>query len=163
MLRYGVAPMFALALGLWAGSAGAETVWVAKTAPYAESAHPSPKVREECRLEAAVPSALQAAASEVELVDALPEAGRTLRLRITDVQAPSGGMFSGPKALEVTGSLYEGADKIGSFRAKRFSAGGPFGGGGTCGMLAKCARALGTDIATWLDAPTMDAEIGDAR
>jgi hypothetical protein len=34
---------------------------------------------------------------------------------------------------------------------------------GTCATLARCAQAIGQDIATWLNAPTMDAELGDAR
>jgi hypothetical protein len=33
----------------------------------------------------------------------------------------------------------------------------------TCGSLAKIATVLGQDIAGWLTAPSLNAEIGDAR
>jgi hypothetical protein len=39
------------------------------------------------------------------------------------------------------------------------------GGGvrGTCATLGRCAQAIGRDVAAWLTAPTLDAELGDAR
>ena len=80
-----------------------------------------------------------------------------LSLTISDIQAVGGGVASGPKWVEVKGT-YKGK----SFRAKRISVFDPFAGG-TCGILAKIARALGADIALWLENPTNNAELGDAR
>ena len=62
------------------------------------------------------------------------------------------------------GELYDRGKQIGSFRAKRFSGGGAFGAfKGTCAIIGRCTKTLGQDIATWLAAPTQNAELGDAR
>jgi hypothetical protein len=42
--------------------------------------------------------------------------------------------------------------------AKRLSTGGMVRG--TCATLGRRAQAIGQDIAAWLNAPTMDAELG---
>jgi hypothetical protein len=61
--------------------------------------------------------------------------------------------------VAVSGKLSDKGKPIGSFRAKRLSTALK----GTCGTLARISQAIGQDIATWLNAPTMDAELGDAR
>jgi hypothetical protein len=61
--------------------------------------------------------------------------------------------------MSVTGKLHDRGKVIGTFRAKRVSTGAR----STCGTLAKIATVIGQDVATWLNAPSMDAEIGDAR
>ena len=80
--------------------------------------------------------------------------GRVLRVTIEDVLV---GGFGGPKALTVAGELRENGKRIGTIRARRTTMGGPFGVfGGVCGMLRRCARTLGKDLAAWLEAPAMD-------
>jgi hypothetical protein len=61
--------------------------------------------------------------------------------------------------MAVSGKLLDRGKVIGSFRAKRFS--NPIMG--TCGTLARISPAIGQDIAAWLNAPTMDTELGGAR
>ena len=40
--------------------------------------------------------------------------------------------------------------------------GGAFGGyKGTCSILGRCIKTLGSDIAKWLANPTMDAKLGN--
>lgn len=133
------------------------TAWgaitVSKKIDYAASAHVVAKVRSECKLQTEIPAAIENNSKDVQLVNG---AG-TLSLTISDIQALGGGVASGPKWVEVKGT-YQGK----SFRAKRISAFAPFAGG-TCGILAKIARALGADIALWLENPTHNAELGDAR
>lgn len=144
-----------------AGSpARAADVSVVPTAPFTESSRVTPAVREQCGLETLLPQVVADESLRAELGSG---GARILQLRITEVQAPGGGMFSGPKWLEVAGELREGGLDVGSFRAKRVTSGGPFGGGGTCGMLQKCARAIAKDVAVWLESPTKGAELGDAR
>lgn len=120
---------------------------------YASTATVRQQVRTKCELQTEIPAAIAASSSDVQLVDG----AANLSLEISEVHAPGGWLFSGPKWVEVKGSL---GDK--SFRAKRFSAMDPFAGG-TCGILAKIARALGGDIALWLQNPTANAELGDAQ
>ncbi len=146
----------AVALGAWlllAPAAVEAAVSVPKRIDYASTATIRQQVRSECELQTQIPEAIAANASDVQLVDG----SANLSLEITEVHAPGGWLFSGPKWVEVKGSL---GDK--SFRAKRFSAMDPFAGG-TCGILAKIARALGGDIALWLQNPVEGAELGDAQ
>ena len=85
-----------------------------------------------------------------------------LRLRIEAVHAPGGGMWSGPKWIELSGVLRDDGRDVASFRARRASLGGPFAPFmDTCAILNRCARALGRDIAAWLAEPSDHARLGD--
>ena len=106
------------------------------------------------------------AGSSVELVDGAVnrKSGRVLEMEITEVHAPGGGAFSGAKWMTVNGNLYDRGKSIGSFRAKRYSTGGAFGGfKGTCAIIGRCSKAIGDDIARWMAAPTPNANLGDAQ
>ena len=152
--RYrGVAALFWTLL--FAGVASAVTV--PKKIDYASGANPSAAVRNQCELQTKIPEAIAANSSDVKLVSGKA----ALRLEISGIHAPGGWIFSGPKWVEVKGKLRSGGKTL-SFRAKRYSAFDPFSGG-TCGILAKIGRAIGSDIALWLENPTPDAELGDAR
>jgi hypothetical protein len=66
--------------------------------------------------------------------------------------------------MTVKGQLYENGKEADSFRAKRFSTGGMFAGfKGTCSIIGRCTKAIGEDIARWLEVPTANAKLGDAR
>jgi hypothetical protein len=149
---------FALAV-LLATSAAQAATQVARSIPFAPSAGASPPVQQECQLQTLVPQAIQTAGGDVTLVDAPAKGGRWLELTISEVHAPGGGLFSGPKWMTVTGTLRDRGKVIGSFRAKRVTTGAR----STCGSLAKIATVIGQDIAGWLTAPSLNAEIGDAR
>jgi hypothetical protein len=149
---------FALAALLAAPAAQAATQ-IASSIPIAPSAGASGPVQQECQLQTLVPQGIQQAGADVTLVDAPAKGGRWLELTISEVHAPGGGPFSGPKWMTVSGTLRDRGKVIGSFRAKRISTGPR----STCGSLAKIATVLGQDIAAWLAAPSMNAEIGDAR
>ena len=155
------------ALVLAALPAAADTTKMLRSIPFAANAPVPAAVRDQCALQTKVPEFIaQAAGSSVELVDGTlnRKVGRVLELEITEVHAPGGGAFSGPKWMSVKGELYEKGKQIGSFRAKRYSTGGAFGGfKGTCSIIGRCTKAIGDDIAGWLGAPTQNAQLGDAR
>jgi hypothetical protein len=159
--------LLAGALVLAALPAAADTTKIQRSIAFAANAPVPPAVKEQCALQTKVPEFIQqAAGSSVELVDGAlnRKAGRVLELEITEVHAPGGGGFSGPKWMTVKGELYDKGKQIGSFRAKRYSTGGAFGGfKGTCSIIGRCTKAIGDDIAGWLAAPTANAELGDAR
>ena len=162
MRRFSGFGLFGLALAaLLAGSAAQAATQVARSAPILPSAGATAAVQNECQLQTLVPQAVQQAGADVTLVDAPAKGGRCLELSISEVHAPGGGPFSGPKWMAVSGKLHERGKVIGSFRAKRLSTGGFVKG--TCATLGGCAQAIGRDVATWLQAPTMNAELGDAR
>ena len=53
---------------------------------------------------------------------------------------------------------------VSRFRAKRYSTGGAFAGfKGTCSIIGRCARAVGRDIAAWLEDPKDGALLGEAK
>jgi hypothetical protein len=155
--RFGLAAL-AVAFAYSATGASAATQ-VARTIPFAANAGASTAVQQECQVQTLVPQGIQQAGADVTLVDTPAKGGRWLELTISEVHAPGGGLFSGPKWLTVAGTLYDRGKTIGSFRAKRLTTGMR----STCGSLAKIAQVIGQDIAGWLTAPSMNAEIGDAR
>ena len=154
----------ALLLTASTAPAGTGPVRVQRVISFSEDSGASTKVKDECDLETKVPSFLSSYAKNVELVDGKPgKSGRVLELRITQVRAPGGGVFSGAKSMTVSGTLWEDGKELGSFTAERYSGGGAFGAyKGTCGIIGRCAKAIGKDIAKWLKKPVMGARLGDA-
>ena len=141
------------------GAPALAAVQVPRTIQILPSAGATSAVQNECGLQTAVPQAIAQAAADVQLVDAPAKSGRWLELSISEVHALGGGPFSGTKWMAVSGKLHDRGKVIGSFRAKRLSTGVR----GTCATLAKIATVIGQDVAAWLAAPTMNAELGDAR
>lgn len=157
----------AAAFAASAPAGAAEPVKIVRSIPFAATAQVPPKVRDSCQLGSKLAGFIaESAGANVKVVDAAPgrAAGRVLEMEITEVHAPGGGAFSGPKWMTVKGELFDRGRSIGSFRAKRFTGGGAFGAfKGTCSIIGRCTKALGEDIAKWLAAPTANAELGDAR
>ncbi|MCL4685740.1 hypothetical protein KJ059_13440 [Myxococcota bacterium] len=165
-VRFGWMLLGSCALALWAGTAAAQTadIRVQQAIPFAPGSGATQAVIDRCELQTRLPSYLREASSRIELVDGPVGArGRVLDLKISSVRAPGGGVFSGRKWLTVTGSLRANGREIGSFTASRHSVGGAAGVFiGNCGILNRAARVLAQDIATWLEAPTKGARLGDA-
>jgi hypothetical protein len=151
---------------LAAGSGAEETggVRVLRTIPFSAESGASQNVQDECQLQTKVPQFLGSFSKSVELVDGpLGTDGRVLELEISQVHAPGGGAWSGAKSMTVKGTLRENGEEIGTFIATRYSGGGAFGGyKGTCGIVGRCAKAIGKDIAGWLAKPGKDSRLGDA-
>ncbi len=144
-------------------SAAEDTIGIPAVVPIAEHVDVSQAVRNECQLGEKVSEFLAQSASNVA-VSADPKVGRYLRMEITEVVATGGGAWSGPKWMTVKGTLLENDKPIASFRAKRFSTGGAFGGfKGTCAIIGRCTKKIAEDIAVWLKAPVDGAELGDAQ
>lgn len=148
-------------------AAFADSTKIQRSIAFASDSGVPAAVKEECALDTKVPDFVKEFGGDaVEVVDGQLDRkkGRVLLMEITEVHAPGGGAFSGPKWMTVKGDLLENGKSIGSFRAKRFSTGGAFAGfKGTCSIIGRCTKAIGQDIASWLQSPTRDAELGDAR
>jgi hypothetical protein len=137
-------------------------VGIPKTVPYAQGVEVPDAVKNECQLGEKVSEFLLHDAS-VKVSDN-PNEGRYLDMSITEVFAQGGGAWSGPKWMTVTGTLMENGKKVASFRAKRFSTGGAFGGfKGTCAIIGRCTKTIAEDIAKWLKNPVDGAQLGDAK
>ncbi len=88
--------------------------------------------------------------------------GRVLKMEIIDLLGRAGGAYSGYKYVTVKGTLKENGKVIGTFRAKRYSGGGFWGGfKGTCAILGRCTNAIAKDIVLWLENPVKGARLGD--
>jgi len=164
-VKWQIPTMVVVGVLMQAAFASAGTVKAAQTIGFADDADVRPKIKDECKLQTKVPAFLKDFSSDVELVTGDPGGtGRVLSMRVTQVHAPGGGMFSGPKWMTVTGELHEDGEMIGNFTARRGSGGGAFGGyKGTCSILGRCAKTIGKDIAAWLNSPGKDSRLGDAR
>ena len=145
-----------------------DSVQLPNKIPYAQDNDIAGKIKRECpineQLSEFIVSYAKARNIAMKTVDATDPTmrGRVLVLEITD-SVSSGNAFIGHrKATAVSGALYQDGEKIGSFRGERDSMGGAFGGfKGSCSVLGRTVKALGSDIATWLAAPSEDAQLGD--
>ena len=147
------------AQGVYSG----EMVTIASKIPVAASTS-VPGTFRECAVEEQVANFLHDLSPRVQ-IGTIPGGGHYIDMAITEVHLPGGGAWSGPKWLEVTGTLFEGdGDIVASFRAKRFSTGGAFAVfKGGCSIIGRCAKAIAGDIDAWLRNPVDGAELGDAR
>ena len=138
----------------------ARPVRTAERARMTRDAGASDAVRAECRLQTSLPEYVRDASHDVDIVHGKrPRRGTVLELRITDVRAPGGGPFSGPRAMSVEAELWDHGRLVASAKARRRTSARPFGG--NCAQLNRIAHAIGRDIALWLEDPRRDAYFGD--
>ena len=84
-----------------------------------------------------------------------------LRVEIIDILANAGGVYGGPKIVEIKGTLEKNGTAVASFKARRRSF--PLFGipRSTCNIVGRDTYALGTDMTTWLAKPVDGAMLGD--
>ena len=146
------------------------SVTIAKQIPYSKDAEVPDAVAKECQLPEKISQFIQEYAKEdkkvdIKVVDSVSAStpGKVLVMEITNLEGTGGGAWSGAKFVTTKGILYENGKEIGSFKAKRRSGGGAFGGfKGTCSILGRCTKEIGKDVSEWLQSPTMNAKLGDS-
>ncbi len=149
----------------------AGTLSLSKRALFEKGANVPQAVKDECGLETKLIEFVQKFADKsydkIVLVDnaSAKTPGSALNIMIVGAQAPKGGTTTGYKSLTIKGTLWRGGKVAGTFTAKRVTSGGVsfIGYKGTCSMLGRCAKALGKDVAAWLNKPSMNAKLGDAK
>ena len=148
-----------------AGPAFASGTRVPNPIPFGDDVQVRDKVRSEYDLGKKTAQFIAQYRDDIAVVSGnLGNSGRVLDVKITQVFAAGGGAFSGPKWMELTGTLKQVGKHVASFRAKRFSTGGAFGAlKGTCAIIGRCTKTLGKDVAMWLKDPKDGAKLGDAR
>ena len=153
----------ALLLSIPALAGAQETITIPRIVPYAEGVG-TPDLRNECdwnkQISDYIVTYSKRAVASADDLSAVQ--GPVLWLTITNVHAAGGGNFSGPKWGTVTGELKKDGQTVGSFTGMRqvSQSGLSFT---ACGVLGRVSKSLGKDIAKWLENPTMDARLGNAR
>lgn len=148
-----------LLLVLAAPLAGAEGIKIGKRIPYADGVGRS-AIRDECDLENHLTATLVEYGKgriERSAEDLKKAQGKVFDAQITGVWG-SGGPYGGASVL-VEGQLRDNGKVIGTVTARRKTS---RGGYGTCGKVNLAAGVVAKDIAAWLEAPSMDARLGDA-
>jgi hypothetical protein len=124
-------------------------------------------IRDECMLPEKLSGFIRdnaLSAYETIIVDgsSAPRGADVLTVEITDLRAPKGGGWTGPKFVSVQGSLKRSGRVIGDFQGKRTSMGGAFGVfKRTCDIVGRCTKTLGADISTWLQNPGKNSTLGE--
>lgn len=137
-----------------AKAAPAKGIQLSRTTPLEPGINVHPEVLSECMIQTKLPQWIADRAPSVTLVDKAGGPNR-LELKILDIHAPNGGMFSGPKWLVVEGRLFSGGVQKGNFTEKLSSMASTT----ACGMLDKVMRAMAADIAGWIAHPTKNATL----
>jgi len=141
-----------------------KTMAIAYAVPYESGIQVRPAIRRECNLERRVADEI---ASEIDgqfsAMKRVPLAnaetpGLVLGMKIINVEGGVGAA-RGHKTLTVAGVLYEDGKKIGDFTATRRTKNGRH----TCRMLWENIEEIAEDVSRWMQAPTLDAYLGDAR
>lgn len=159
----------AFVLALAASSAQSQSLKVQRPVPYSEDGDISDKIKQECKIDEQLADFLQEYAREqgveVEFTDRPvdPAAGRVLDLRIVSAISMGNAFIGHQKSTSVAGTLYENGKKVASFKARRQSMGGAFGGyKGSCAVLGRTVKVIAQDIAGWLKSPSDGAKLGDS-
>lgn len=111
----------------------------------------------DCRLQSALPKEVASRNPKVVMADR--PSGKVLSLRIVEVDARSGGLLSGSKAMKIEGRLTDKGKIIGTFTARQKSRGSLT----SCGILEKAIDEVAAEIGAWLDKPGMNSTLGNDR
>jgi len=150
--------------------ATAQSIAIPKPVPYAADSEIAGNVKRECWLDMKLADFIVKYAGERKIpVSVVGETnptmpGRVLVLEIRDAVSSGNAFLGHHKSTSVSGKYFQDGKLIGSFKDRRDSMGGMFGGfKGSCSVLGRTVRAIGGDVAEWLANPVMDADLGDLR
>lgn len=88
--------------------------------------------------------------------------GKALIVEITNAVSSGNAFIGHRKFTSIKGTLYTDGQKGASFTAARMSGGGAFAGfKGSCSVLGRTVKVLGSDVSRWLLNPTDGAHLGD--
>ena len=148
---------------LASASAHAEdVVSVSSLIPYQSDKVANETVRKECNWGTTMPRYLAAKSDgrvkvEEQNLDAV--SGKKLVLVATHLHTIGGGSFTGPKWLVLEGKLMQGNQLVGNFEARRQTIRGSYK---ACSTLETLSEVISEDILKWLNAPGLNAKLGDA-
>ena len=156
----------ALLVLLARGAAGADPIYVARTARFTHPDAMSPDIVGKCGMpERQIETlAAEAKAAGVDLVvsDEAVAAGKGRVLVVEIANAVDGADGYAARQVALFGRLLQDGTKVASFYARRSTNRGFWSGVPTvCSALNLCQDALSKDIVPWLKNPTADARLGE--
>lgn len=166
-MTHSAAKLVAVALLGQCLAVSAQPVVIADTVPYAEDADVQRKIRQECvELNRDFAQYIREYAADkridVTFGDNRSGSGTELRVEITHAVSHGNAWIGHQKGAAARGALFRDGERIATVRARRFSMGGAFAGfKGSCSVLGRTVKAMGRDIAYWLENPLDGAELGD--
>ena len=150
-------------------SSSSKPTYISSNIPFRKGTHVPAAVLQECDLGPKLSQFIDAAAEDnssdvMQSANLKKAKGRVLTIEIVNVHGTGGGAYSGAKSVAIEGTLKEKGKVIGTFTGSRYSGGGFWGGfKGTCSILGRCVKALGNDVAIWLENPYKGAKLGDSK
>ncbi|WP_454831712.1 hypothetical protein [Pseudoxanthomonas wuyuanensis] len=149
------------------GPVSAADILVTNPVPFSDSAIVADNIKSECAIDVQLAEAIKAHAVgrgvAIAFVQSLDTAqGTALKLEIVDAQS-TGNAFTGHlKTVTVRGALFQEGVQTAAFTGRRLSRGGAMAGfKGSCAVLERTVKAIGSDIAGWLGKPVDGAKLGD--
>lgn len=149
------------------GSVSAADIQVPNPVPFSESAIIADNIKSECTLNVQLAEAIKANAPAHGVTVTFSDAVDTtqpsaLKLEIVDVQSTGNAFIGHMKTVSVRGALFQDGAQTAAFTGRRLSRGGAMGGfKGSCAVLERTVKAVGSDIAGWLGKPVDGAKLGD--
>jgi hypothetical protein len=153
--------LFAACLAAAAPLAAADGVKIGNTIPYDPAAPVRDAIKAECGLDSLLSQALvEFGKGNIQTTseDLQKAKGKVFVAKIAGVWA-TGGPWGGA-SIRVEGELRDNGKVIGTVASRRNTT---RGGYGACGKIHVSARKVAEDIAGWMNSPTMDARLGDAK
>ena len=149
-------------------ASAAEPVLMAKPVPFIDASLIAGNIKRECTIQDQLADYINEYAREHRIevrfaAEVEPNAAaQVLDVRICESISQGNPFIGHRKSTTAVGKLSRDGALVASFTARRDSMGGMFAGyKGSCSVLGRTVKALGKDIAAWLLAPSMDAQLGD--
>lgn len=145
-----------------------DSIHIMASTPYSEDNRVAYKIIKECtalgdKLSSFTQSFAEKRGIKVVLDNSInSSSGKVLQLEITNAVSRGNAFLGHSKFVAVRGTLWENGKRIASFDGQRTSMGG-FAAAykSSCSVLGRCVKALGKDIAAWLDSPVDRVSLGD--
>lgn len=146
----------------------AKAIRVQQSTPYANNGTNDPAVMRECTINTQLPEFIREYAATKGLdVALIPEInakakGKNLVIDFTTTRSGGNAFIGHYKYTQIKAVLYENGKQIADLTAARRSGGGAFAGfKGSCSVMGRTVKALGNDVAVWLQNPMPGMRMGD--
>lgn len=147
----------------------ATAIKVQSIIPYKKGAPIATNIKNECKINKQLSEFIEAYALG-ENVGVVRKAslkrkskGKVLLVNITNAVSSGNAFIGHRKYVSIKGTLYNNGKKQASFTGTRFSGGGMWAGfKGSCSVLGRTVKALGSDVSLWLKHPVDGVHLGDA-